>query len=29
VPLGLAAGTYRFFCLPHKAYDMRGEFTIK
>jgi plastocyanin len=29
VPHGLAAGTYRFFCLPHKAYDMRGEFTIR
>jgi len=29
VPHGLAAGTYRFFCLPHKAYDMRGELTVK
>jgi len=25
----LAAGTYRFFCLPHRAYDMRGQLTIK
>ena len=25
----LTAGTYRFFCLPHKAYDERGEVTIK
>jgi plastocyanin len=25
----LTAGTYRFFCLPHKAYDMRGEVTVK
>jgi plastocyanin len=22
-------GTYRFYCLPHRAYDMRGELTIK
>lgn len=29
VPQGLAAGTYPFFCLPHKAYDMRGDFTVK
>lgn len=29
VPQGIASGTYRFFCLPHKAYDMRGEVTIK
>jgi plastocyanin len=29
VPVGLAAGTYRFFCLPHRAYDMRGEVTVK
>jgi plastocyanin len=25
----LATGTYRFFCLPHRAYDMRGEVIIK
>jgi plastocyanin len=25
----LAAGTYRFFCLPHRAYDMRGQLTVK
>lgn len=25
----LTSGTYRFFCLPHKAYDERGEVTIK
>ena len=29
VPEGLPAGTYKFFCLPHKAYDMRGEVTVK
>ncbi len=29
VPQGIPAGTYRFFCLPHRAYDMRGEVTIK
>jgi plastocyanin len=29
VPHGLPGGTYRFFCLPHRAYDMRGEVTIK
>ena len=22
-------GTYQFYCLPHRAYDMRGELTIK
>ena len=22
-------GTYRFYCLPHRAYDMRGSLTIK
>jgi len=27
VPL-LAPGTYSFFCLPHRAYDMRGQLTI-
>jgi plastocyanin len=25
----LAPGTYRFFCLPHRAYDMRGQVTVK
>jgi plastocyanin len=25
----LPSGTYRFFCLPHRAYDMRGELTVK
>jgi plastocyanin len=25
----LTAGTYDFFCLPHKAYDMSGEFVIR
>jgi plastocyanin len=25
----LPRGTYRFFCLPHRAYDMRGEITLK
>jgi plastocyanin len=24
----LAPGIYRFFCLPHRAYDMRGELRI-
>ena len=23
------AGTYSFYCLPHRAYDMRGTLTIK
>lgn len=25
----LTSGTYRFFCLPRRAYDMRGELTVK
>jgi plastocyanin len=25
----LPRGTYRFFCLPHRAYDMRGELTVR
>lgn len=25
----LPSGRYRFFCLPHRAYDMRGELTVK
>ena len=25
----LPAGTYRYFCLPHRAYDMRGELLVK
>ena len=24
----LAPGTYDFFCLPHRAYDMRGQLRI-
>src|SRR3954465_10682140 len=24
----LAAGTYQFFCLPHRAYDMRGQLRV-
>ncbi len=24
----LPAGVYRFFCLPHRAYDMRGELRV-
>lgn len=22
-------GTYRYYCLPHRAYDMRGQLTVK
>jgi plastocyanin len=29
VPPGLTAGTYRFFCLPHRAYDMKGQVTVR
>lgn len=25
----LTAGSYRFFCLPHKAYDMKGEVVVR
>ena len=25
----LPRGSYAFFCLPHRAYDMRGELTIR
>ncbi len=25
----LPKGSYRFFCLPHRAYDMRGELVIE
>ena len=25
----LTAGTYRFFCLPPKAYDMKGEVRVR
>jgi plastocyanin len=25
----LTAGTYPFFCLPHKAYDMKGEVVVR
>jgi plastocyanin len=28
VPL-VPAGTYRFYCLPHRAYEERGELVIK
>jgi plastocyanin len=24
----LSPGTYEFFCLPHRAYDMRGSLTV-
>jgi plastocyanin len=26
---GIPAGRYRFFCLPHRAYDERGELVVK
>lgn len=29
IPHGLSAGTYKFFCLPHRAYDMRGAVTVE
>ncbi len=25
----LPAGSYKFFCLPHRAYDMRGVMTVE
>jgi plastocyanin len=25
----LSAGSHRFFCLPHKAYDMKGQVVVK
>jgi plastocyanin len=25
----LSAGTYHFYCLPHKAYDMKGQVTVR
>jgi len=25
----LPVGTYAYFCLPHRAYDMRGEIIVK
>jgi plastocyanin len=25
----LTAGSYHFFCLPHKAYDMKGEVAVR
>ena len=28
VPL-MPPGSYRFFCLPHRAYDKRGELEIE
>ncbi len=29
IPHGVPAGRYTFFCLPHRAYDMRGEVTVR
>ena len=29
VPAGRTAGSYRFYCLPHRAYDEVGTLTIK
>ena len=29
VPAGLPAGRYRFFCLPHRAYDEAGFLVIE
>lgn len=29
LPRNLPAGTYRFFCLPHRAYDERGELRVE
>jgi plastocyanin len=29
IPHGIPAGSYRFFCLPHRAYDMRGEVIVR
>jgi plastocyanin len=26
--VALPAGRYPFFCLTHRAYDMRGELTV-
>jgi plastocyanin len=28
IPAALPAGRYPFFCLTHRAYDMRGELTV-
>lgn len=25
----LPTGTYKYFCLPHRAYDMRGEIVVE
>lgn len=25
----IPAGSYEFYCLPHRAYDMRGRLTVK
>jgi plastocyanin len=25
----LPKGAYRFFCLPHRAYDLRGQLTVR
>jgi plastocyanin len=29
IPRGMAPGTYTFFCLVHRAYDMRMEVEVK
>ncbi len=29
LPANLPRGRYPFYCLPHRAYDMRGELTVK
>ena len=29
VPAAVPAGRYPFFCLPHRAYDMRGELIVE
>jgi len=29
LPANLPHGRYPFYCLPHRAYDMRGELTVK
>jgi plastocyanin len=29
IPATLPPGRYPFYCLPHRAYDMRGELTVK
>jgi plastocyanin len=29
IPANLPPGRYAFYCLPHRAYDMRGELTVR